>query len=919
MLTKRSGQPEFFTRYSFQVMKRHIVLICAAIFFVHCLSAQQKILPTLQVTDSLQANDSTFLLHAELRINAADSAASSYFISLQPPRGWRLVGSSRHIISGKSDTALQITLLRTRFALAKWSPVKVQLIDSASQRQIDTFFLIRAPWISDFQLSSADSIIELADTIRFTSVRVRVINKGSAEGFYRVYVKRNNQNVTDVSLNSLLPGQDTLLQIPVLLPRNLLESQIRFQVYVIDSFSQSRTFPFSVIRRFGSLKVNSSRFSVQPFIIESGVFLLEKKVYHFHEIRTISKTKEGEFQFSFRTKVFGQILSVERNVLNIGLSAKRYQFLVGQLSDNTHFFSYGRGISARFNPAARQEWGAKIILHTDKAVYSNNTIQLYGRHQQRSFNFLHQLALDLDRFRGVNSYLVHHEIAWRHTDNLSFKSFLASGFEEFKKRRVFHSGDLGVGFGLSGTLKRSFWELGGDLQYFQKSYPGVNKGLRNYQIDIRRIFNKFGIGFFYRYNYVSVPILYDSLYIMDAFKFNMERLGIRYSISRSTYHVTLSTGSFRQTGLSSGQLNRYLFLDKSFGWQIRSKIRLQLSSLSGFSNKEVVGKGIWFTNTSLEIRGSRAGLKSFFVRQPLIKDSTQKVLIRTIETILFSPYLNFKIAKKVPVSLRYTISKSIYERAIIQGLGFSLQYKSNDTKWQIQCNGTVPLTATIPNQYVLASYPYVTLSVQRSIHVPSILKRKYYTLEVVAFEDLNANGVHEAGEPFLRGIRFAVNNLRFITDSNGRFSLQNTATGKYEITAEAGFSYRNLAPISFLTTINLNSSQLVYIPFRKGHVISGIVKLDLDPYSRKQITPENIMINFVDQLGKRFTTLTDTAGKYFINLPAGIYSVSLNETSFTGTIRPVVSSYQVDLQLNSYQFVQFELRERRREMRIWNH
>jgi hypothetical protein len=153
----------------------------------------------------------------------------------------------------------------------------------------------------------------------------------------------------------------------------------------------------------------------------------------------------------------------------------------------------------------------------------------------------------------------------------------------------------------------------------------------------------------------------------------------------------------------------------------------------------------------------------------------------------------------------------------------------------------------------------------------------------------------------------------------GCFTISNTNAGPYEIMAESGYATQGLTPVAVVTTINLTTSQLVYISFRKGHAIGGLVKFDLDPYSRKQITPENILINFVDQAGKKFSTLTDTTGKFYIKLPAGVYSVSLNETSFTGPIRPVVNSFQVDIQQNAYQFIEFELREKRREIRLRNH
>ena len=167
---------------------------------------------------------------------------------------------------------------------------------------------------------------------------------------------------------------------------------------------------------------------------------------------------------------------------------------------------------------------------------------------------------------------------------LSFSSrndgpLLAAGVEDFKRLRVFHSGDLGIGVGLASFFKLPKWELAGDLLYYQKSFPGLNKGLRNYQIDIRRIFKNSSVGLFYRYNYVSVPILYDSVYIMDAFKFNMERLGFRTSFSSGACNFSFSSGRFRQVGLTAGQLDRYIFIDNSISWQLNKKTRLQLKRI----------------------------------------------------------------------------------------------------------------------------------------------------------------------------------------------------------------------------------------------------------------------------------------------------------------------------------------------------
>jgi hypothetical protein len=102
---------------------------------------------------------------------------------------------------------------------------------------------------------------------------------------------------------------------------------------------------------------------------------------------------------------------------------------------------------------------------------------------------------------------------------------------------------------------------------------------------------------------------------------------------------------------------------------------------------------------------------------------------------------------------------------------------------------------------------------------------------------------------------------------------------------------------------------------RKGHAISGKVMIELDPYSTRKFTPDNILINILDKEGKKYTTITDSTGRFYLPLPSSNYKVYLNEEAFSGVLRPVQSSFEIDLQSETLGKVEFILREKKREIR----
>jgi hypothetical protein len=92
--------------------------------------------------------------------------------------------------------------------------------------------------------------------------------------------------------------------------------------------------------------------------------------------------------------------------------------------------------------------------------------------------------------------------------------------------------------------------------------------------------------------------------------------------------------------------------------------------------------------------------------------------------------------------------------------------------------------------------------------------------------------------------------------------------------------------------------------------------MSLDEYSTFKMDLSQILVKAIDSTGREFAALTNENGDYFINVPAGQYTVTLNPEAFTDSIRPVTLYQQIDLRNAVEATINFVLQERRRPMRL---
>lgn len=79
---------------------------------------------------------------------------------------------------------------------------------------------------------------------------------------------------------------------------------------------------------------------------------------------------------------------------------------------------------------------------------------------------------------------------------------------------------------------------------------------------------------------------------------------------------------------------------------------------------------------------------------------------------------------------------------------------------------------------------------------------------------------------------------------------------------------------------------------------------------------EAIRLIAVSTSGEVYNTLTNAAGEFFFNLPAGNFTVTLNESVFDDNFRPLETTKLADLINNDHLQLQFEIRQKKRRLNL---
>ena len=211
----------------------------------------------------------------------------------------------------------------------------------------------------------------------------------------------------------------------------------------------------------------------------------------------------------------------------------------------------------------------------------------------------------------------------------------------------------------------------------------------------------------------------------------------------------------------------------------------------------------------------------------------------------------------------------------------------------------------------------INLSIRKNLNLPLPGIRKFETMQVVLFKDINADSIYNDGDEVLPGATVRINGKSFISDEKGKISYKNVSRGIYDLDLTSS-ALKNWAPRStYRQSVQVNKETNIFIPFKKIAYFTGKVTLKKAVNSAKTFSVSNIKIIAVNSKGETFTTLTTENGSFSFSLPEDRYEVRIFSSYFDPSFRVEESVLYADLtnQL-SVKPLEFVVTEQKRQINI---
>ncbi|MDA0714308.1 MAG: hypothetical protein O3B83_03490, partial [Bacteroidetes bacterium] len=228
---------------------------------------------------------------------------------------------------------------------------------------------------------------------------------------------------------------------------------------------------------------------------------------------------------------------------------------------------------------------------------------------------------------------------------------------------------------------------------------------------------------------------------------------------------------------------------------------------------------------------------------------------------------------------------------------------------------SLPLNDTGPS---VSSSFRVGVSVRKDLGIPiPFSKSKNHDTEIIAFYDLDGNGLQSNDEPLIENVVIRMGKDEVITNIDGTSLLMNMPQGRYGLTVIPLDAPKGWFP-DVPDSVDVLTKGTLFIPFVRGIKVQGRVMIDLDKLtSDKSHNFDLSHIKICATNNKSYFTLTDMNGNFDFYLPNGDYTITFDENVLSDRFRIMQNDIKVSLSNDlENMFVTFMVVEKRRKVDI---
>lgn len=888
------------------------------------------------IKDSMEAAEDVNILANRVTVKNSTRKTKRIGIKVSVPKGWKNLSLSKYIDGDEVYYNLQpgqevdfpINLLRLPNASPIWSPVSINVWNrDVASDSISFVYYIKTYERKNFVAQPRNQDIEIGPNNKSAKPVTYLKNTGNVVDKYILRYRNYHLNIYDTVVLYLQPDQDTVYTHEIEFS-NFQLSNISSETILItvnNTETLQKSYSYSVNKYTEKNKVNNTPYAEAPLLLEAGYMTFgDRSVYYGSARGRMTFDSEKSLEYYYRSKQFGNVRTgLQRHIFRVYYKSTKFSIAAGQVSAPMYFIlNTNRGVDVGYHT---KNMSFRVIgtKYDSFSYYKNNNITALLNYRVGKIGVSNTAIFNDEVDRSIRSYVLLNDVAILSKEKLSLNLKVGTGIDE-RYGSNFASQPLakpGLSAGYNFRVKKGLFSFSSNVNYFNKSFPGVRRGSRSQLHDVMMNTSSGSVGVFYSSNYAITNYFRDSLFNSDILSYNISRLGARYNKATQKSMMTLSAGLITQGGAASlnGGLKNSYFFDVMAKYNLKKSWNVTFNTQSAFGKHPVNDDGVVIITSTFDVNSKNGGLNAVFSRFPITGNvDGQQVITGYNETVNGGPYVNMHFFNhRLFGSLRYNISKSLKDDNFISGVGGNLSYNSLRGGLGISVSTFYPFqNQTNDPGLPIANRRTLQASISKQFNVPLIVKRKYYDLKVVLYEDNNNNHKLDPGEKKIRNIKLLINDDPFVSNNKGEVLYKNINNGTYKLKIHN--SSKTVVPIDgYDQTVTVYKNTKVEIPFKKSRIIKGKVEIVQDSFSKVDLSPDFIKVIAKGQDGKYYSTLTDINGAFEIPVPAGEYKVSLSEGIIASDKLKIVQPvYNVDLSNAEEKEIVFTIREKVRKIRF---